>query len=263
MGYGRFVLVSFPRSGTHLLRSCLESHPAIACQAEPFNPDDRRLPYPLSTPTREVLDGWVFHPRHPPEIEQVGFVLQAYHPWSLRTFPGARQNPAWADVWEILRAMDGLRVIHLERRNLLRRHLSFVTSRATGKWHQWDRSRVAGVSHLAPPPPGEIGPRRGEAPAVPLEAERLRSDFEEVEHWRRAAREALAGRPCHVVVYEDLCREPDTVCRGVQEFLGVAPRILVPAVSKLDTRPLPKAIPNLDALAHAFRGTRWQPFFEE
>ena len=50
-----FVLVSYLRSGTHLLRTALESHPEIVCRAEPFNSDDRRLPYPLETPTAEVV----------------------------------------------------------------------------------------------------------------------------------------------------------------------------------------------------------------
>lgn len=263
MGIRPFVVISFLRSGTHLLRSSLESHPAVVCQAEPFNSDDRRLPYSSDTPTREVLDRWVFRTDYPPSIEHVGFVLHAYHPWGLRAFPGVRENPQWADVWKILREMESLRVLHLKRRNLLRRHLSHLTSRATGKWHQWNPARVSRLSHLAAPPPGEIGPRNGEPPTLELDAERLRLDFEEVEHWHRVAEEALAGLPRHEVVYEELCRDYATVCRGIQEFLGLAPMALEPAVSKLEQRPDSQAISNFAELGKAFRGTRWQLFFEE
>ena len=125
MAYSRFVLVSHPRSGTHMLRTALESHPAIRCQSELFNTDNRQLPYPFSMPTREVLDGWAFHD-YPPSIQCVGFVLHAYHPLGLSLVPEIRQNPDWGDVWTILGSMPDLRVIRLVRRNLLQRHLSHL-----------------------------------------------------------------------------------------------------------------------------------------
>ena len=137
MNYQRFVIISYLRSGTHLLRTALESHPSIRCQTEVFNSDNPNLPYGLETPTQAVLDKWVYS-NIAPEISRVGFVLQAYHPNALKAFPGIRANPRWSNIWDILMSMPDLKVIHLRRRNLLRRHLSHVQARASDQWHNWN-----------------------------------------------------------------------------------------------------------------------------
>jgi LPS sulfotransferase NodH len=258
-----FVIVSYPRSGTHLLRTSLESHPAVVCQAEPFNSDDRRLPYPQKTPTADVLAGWVFHDRLPDEVKAAGFVLQAYHPHALEAFPGIRPNPGWADVWPRLAAMDGLRVLHLERRNLLARHLSHRMARATGSWHAWDPGAVDGVTHLTGrPPDGQIGPPQGARPRLAIDPAQLALDFAEVARWRRHAEEALSGHPLLRLTYEELCGDDSaaTLAR-VQAFLGLEARPLRSAVSRLEERPPERAIENYAELKHHFAGSPWESFF--
>ena len=258
----RFVIVSYPRSGTHLLRTSLESHPAVVCQAEPFNSDDRRLPYPLDTPTADVLAGWVFRGDGPDTVRAVGFVLQAYHPHALEAFPGIRPNPGWADIWPRLAAMDGLRVVHLERRNLLARHLSHRMARATGAWHAWDPAAVDGVTHLTGrPPEGQIGRPQGERPRLTIDPAQLALDFEEVARWRRHAEEALAGRPLLRLTYEELCGDSEAAAARVQAFLGLEPRPLRPAVARLEERPPERAIENYAELKSHFAGSPWESFF--
>lgn len=262
MSYRPFVIISMPRSGTHLLRSSLESHPAVICQAEPFNANDRRLPYSLDTPVEEILAGWVFRDDVAPEIEAVGFVLHAYNPWEMKAFAGDRLNPPWERVWKILDRTDGLRVLHLKRRNLLLRHRSQVTSRATGKWHEWDPDRVRRLSHLAEPPSRDVGPRADAPPVVELDPQRLRVDFEDVERWHRKAENVLSSRPRLEVVYETLCDEYSATCRKIQEFLDLEVRELEPAVKKLETRSPGDSIGNFDDLAEHFRDSRWSAFFD-
>lgn len=260
MDYRRFVIVSHLRSGTHLLRTSLESHPAIVCQTEVFNSDDRALPYPLSTPTAEILDQWVYR-NFPPEIRCVGFVLQDYHPWGLKVVPGIRENPLWADVWPRLVAMKDLRVIHLRRDNLLRRHLSHVMARQTGNWHAWDRDRVDKVSHLTPPPRADsqvLG-----RPAVTLDPARLALDFEEIEHLHRTVVERFQHHPFCSISYEALILDFHGVCRQVLEFLGVSDISLTAAVAKLEQRSIFESIVNYHALKRQFSGTRWERFFDE
>jgi hypothetical protein len=240
----------------------LESHPAIRCQAEPFNSDDRRLPYPLATPTAEVLARWVFRDDVPDSVRAVGFVLQAYHPHALEAFPGIRANPDWADVWRLLAEMNDLKVIHLERRDLLARHLSHCMARTTGAWHAWDPSAVDAVTHLTGrPPDAQIGRPVGERPRLALDPAQLAIDFAEVERWRRTAEAALAGRLLLRLSYEELCGELDAVARRVQEFLGVAPQPLRPAVGKLEERSPAAAIANYPELKRHFTGSPWESFF--
>jgi len=263
MSYTKFVIVSHLRSGTHLLRSLLDSHPGIVCQTEVYNSDSQSLPYPLSTPTREILDQWVFR-KLPAEIRCVGFVLQAYHPRGLKAFPGIRENSEWSDIWSILRDIHDLRIIHLERENLLRRHLSHVMAQRTGRWHDWDPDRLAILTHLGQP--FAKRPGRPPRPAVTLEFDRLRLDFEEVEQLHKRVAVQFGDRTYHRVSYEQLCADPEYRLAQILEFLsigGPGDFPLQAAVSKLENRPLETSIENYDELRKAFSGTRWQVFFDD
>jgi len=252
------VIISHLRSGTHLLRTLLESHPEIVCQTEVFNSDNPNLPYPLSTPTLEILDQWVFRD-FPTSITCVGFVLQAYHPWGLKAFPGIRENPDWADIWPMLENMPGLRIIHLHRENLLRRHLSHVMARSTGNWHHWDNSKVAAVSHLEQPP--LKNPARNERPRVKLDADKLRLDFEEIEQLHQQVTDRFKTQNYFPLGYEQLCTEPGVTAKALLQFLEVTEVPLHAAVSKLEDRSLSDSIENYDELKQAFADSRWKQFF--
>ena len=264
MRYRRFVLVSHLRSGTHLLRSSLESHPAIVCQSELFNSDDPNLPYPLSTPTREILDRWAYRD-HSSEIQCAGFTLHAYHPHGLSLVPEIRQNPNWADIWDMLASMPGLLVIHLRRANLLRRHLSHVMARSSGIWHSWDSETVDKITHLhGRPPDGQIDSQRVAQTALTIDPRVLERDFVEVDQAHRVAEERLKAHPTLRVRYEELCSDYDRVSRDVQEFLRVSPILALRAtVSKLEHRPLRDSISNYDELKGHFQRTPWEVFFDE
>lgn len=260
VNYNKFVIVSHLRSGTHLLRTSLESHPSIVCQTEVFNSDSDQLPYPLSTTTAEVLNEWVYRD-FPSEITSVGFILQAYHPWGLQAFPGIRENPHWADIWPTLKRIPHLKVIHLRRENVLRRHLSHVLARETGHWHAWDRKRVALVSHLETIP--QTNDKQLVRSTVTLDAARLRHDFEEVEQLHDRVEDEFSMHEYHSVSYESLVKNFTEVCEEIQVFLGVAPTALSAAVFKLEDRPLVECIENYAELRQEFEGTRWAPHFND
>lgn len=259
MAYTRFVIISHLRSGTHLLRTLLESHPALVCQSEVFNSDDPNLPYPLSTPTQEILDAWVYR-AFDQQVQAAGFVLQIYHPYGLVAFPGIRPNPGWGNIWSILQAMPDLRVIHLIRENGLRRHLSHVLARKTGQWHQWDSERLELVTHLHEPAyeAKPAGPR----PAVTLDFKRLEDDFREVEQLHAAVAERFAGPRYTQLSYEQLCKAPESVAADLLKFLDLEPYELTPAVSKLESRSLTRSISNFAELRSAFQETPWARYFE-
>lgn len=260
MSYTRFVIISHLRCGTHMLRTMLESHREIVCQSEVFNSDSRNLPYPLTTPTREVLNRWVYRPL-PAKTRCVGFVLQAYHPFGLRAFPGIRENPLWGDIWALLEGMPGLRVIHLRRENLLRRHLSHVLARKTGSWHDWDRERVWNVSHMEQPSIGDLN--RLSRPSVRLDPKTLQLDFEDIEQLHRRVTHRFRDAAYFPLRYEDLCADPGRVGGDLLRFLGAKARPLCPAVEKIEQRPLDVSIENYEELRGTFTGTRWQSFFED
>lgn len=259
MAYTKFVIISHLRSGTHLLRSLLESHPQLVCQSEVFNSDDPALPFSLDMPSRDILDQWVYRD-FASSISCAGFVLQVYHPWGLRAFPGIRENPGWGDIWALLEAMPDLHVIHLQRENLLRRHLSHLLARKTGNWHNWVPEKAAAITHLHPLPVAveNIAGR----PAVTLDAERLQIDFEEVEALHQEVATRFAGGRYMTLTYEQLSGESDTQSARLLDFLELPPARLEAAVSRLDSRPLCESIRNFEALREEFADTRWSAFFQ-
>jgi len=264
MSYRPFVIISYLRSGTHLLRTTLESHPGVVCQSEVFNSDNPNLPYPLSTSTEKVLADWVFKdfPTGPAgTIQQVGFVLQAYHPFTLKAFPGIRDNPAWGNIWSILADMPDLSVIHLHRGNLLRRHLSHVLARATGQWHDWDKQRVQSVTHLETDAIQRATTNVRRERMVTLDQQQLQADFIEVESWHKRAKQQLANQRSLSISYEQLCDDFVAVSNTVVSFLGLAEYPLQAAVKKLESRPLRAAIANYEQLKAHFSDTKWSGFF--
>lgn len=114
----RFVLFARGRSGTTLLLSLLDRHPAAACDGEILR---RRARHPRGLiEAREALTT-------PPVY---GFKLLSYQLRSLQTH--------WPNRRALLEGLvnDGFRVIYLRRRNLLRHALSGLYAEHRRRWHQ-------------------------------------------------------------------------------------------------------------------------------
>jgi len=262
MEYKKFVIISYLRSGTHLLRTALESHKEIVCQTEVFNSDNPNLPYSLQIPSQSILDQWVYNDI-PPDIRQVGFVLQAYHPHALRAFPGIRNNPNWEDIWGILQDIPKLKIIHLHRENLLKRHLSHLQARSSGQWHNWKAQQLANITLLEEPPSKHIDQYQRVDKMFKLDIKQLEMDFEEVEYWHNYAHSFFNSKECFSLSYENLQHDFDNTCEKIIHFLKVTPAPLSTGVSKLENRQLPDIIDNYTEVKEYFSKTRWKKYFDE
>ena len=261
--YLPFVLISHLRSGTHMLRTALDSHPAIRVQAEPFNSNSRELPYDFEMPSRVILDQWVY-PVLPTNIRAAGFVLHTYHPWSLRAFPHLRSNPQWADVWSVLASWPGLHVIVLRRKNGIRRHLSQLVADCRNYWHSWKAERVESVTHLSRlPNRAYIGSEPPVVDPIVVDPDRLIVDLEEIEERYAFAEQRMGHLPRLSLSYEELCEIPDDAFQRAQEFLGVEPRPLSPALHRLEDRSLDHAIANYQQLRQRLHTTPWKHLLDE
>ena len=98
-----------------MLRSAIANHSRAICLAEMFNPHwNQNAPFSNQTPAQQLLNEFVWT-EPPPGVDAIGFTIHR------RGAPlGSRDN-----AFEVLAAEPGLRVIHLRRKSLLRRHLSF------------------------------------------------------------------------------------------------------------------------------------------
>jgi hypothetical protein len=228
-GYRKFMILSSPRSGTHMLRTSLDAHRNVVCLTEMFNPDYTlgRYDFTENSPEQEILEQYIFRPQ-PRRIHAVGFCLH-------RT--GARFGN-WPGLWETLAAMPDLRIISLSRRNLLRRYLSFKRR------------------------PTRTGPWLPTAP-ITVDKNELAADFEY--HAAKLAEFDLQFRehPLLGVTYEDLCTNYQTTMEAVFAFLEVPYRPVKPATPKLPRQSLAEAIQNYWQLKQEFAGTKWAALFEE
>lgn len=224
--YQRFMILSFPRSGTHMLRTSLDGHPQVVAHSEMFNPDwTEDAPFDENTPAPVILRNHVFC-EYPMEIAAVGFTIH-------RADAGFGN---WPRLWGLLEADRQLRVISLRRENLLRQHVSF-------------RIMVE---------PEELALR----PRV-FAPETLRHQFERHERIWENFNRRFHDHPLLQVSYEQLCDNYENTVRRVQAFLDVPERCLSPGTIRDRPRDLCKAIANYDELADAFASTRWAEFFNE
>lgn len=236
------------RCGSTFLLSLLNSHPRIRAFGEIFR-DTHRIGWDLHPYDRDLqsptlvqsmwsdpvgfLEEQVFG-SPPPEIAAVGFKLFYYH----------AQDAAGRRLWDHLAGRAGLYVIHLKRRNTLRELLSLKRAEQTGEWARWQTDDR-------------------DVPPIELSVETCRREFEYARDARRRYDNFFAGRSMLQVAYEDLVRHQNRETGRVQAFLGVDVRELTPTIVKQSRDPLSRAIANYAQLEQTFRGTEWEPFFDE
>lgn len=227
--YRKFMILSSPRSGTHMLKSSIDNHPNAVCLTEMFNPDYTEKIYPFTeyTPEQEILDGYIFC-EYPPEVQAVGFCLHRV---------GARFGN-WPDLWEMLVNMEDLYIISLRRENLLRRYWSFQLR------------TIQDLRNQSPEPRA-------------LDKDRLIADFERQTSRIAEFDEKFKDHPLITVTYEQLCNDYGPTLNRVQEFLGLDVIELQPGTNRRATPKISEKVTNYDELKREFEGTPWAHFFDD
>ena len=241
----RFLIVAAPRTGSTHLRLLLNSHPEVCCHGEVFR--DFRIelggfmglapltPSPLRdrlAAAREADPGeFLLHDvLHPGRMSAVG----------AKILYGEFAAGRWEGLCERVRAERALRIVHLTRRNRLKRFLSqYVVERVTRLTLAVHDEQVPVVRRVRVPVPEVLA----DMAAVAAEEQRFRAIF--------------AGHPLIEVGYEDVITAPaslDTLT-AVQRFLGVGPAALESPARKILTDRLGDVIENIAELGAALRGT--------
>lgn len=186
--YVPFIILSRSRTGSNLLNSFLGGHPNVKVKGEHFGwlKGDS-----IARRAREVFG------RHPSFIKAAGCKVFYYHP----------HDGDHDAMMEALRQVDGLRVIHLQRRETVRSVLSWFIARDTNQY-------VA----------------RRDEDVVVTDKKRVKVDADEFVDWIRKTRtwerEAPAmfpGKAMMDIYYEDLVADSPTQFRRVLEFLDLPP----------------------------------------
>ena len=239
----RFCIVTTGRTGSTRLRLLLDSHPRIVCHGELFGENLTTLAAAGSELHSQLIaertaDPAAFMVRRAfaaTDVDAVGFKI-LYGQLLTR----------WPGLLEALRADRDVRIVHLVRRNAIKRFLSaYFVGTVTHKHlcrHDETPPAVAPVT-------------------IPVAA--LLADLEKAGRDAALLRDVFRDHPCHEVVYEESLDDNGPAMQEVQAFLGVPPaRLSVPIRKILPDDPR-QLIANFDEVAAAVRGTPFETMLTE
>lgn len=214
----RFIVLSEGRSGSTLLIDELNRRwPEIRSKGEEF-----------SHLRRGPLDDFVSVARRT-FIEETGESIVGCKIFALQV--------SEQELESLLR-LDGMRVVILRRRNLLRRYTSFNIALKTSEWHG-NQFRLRNQALTA------------EKRSITIDTKDLIEGIITSDNRFRRFESATEGLPRIEVWYEDLSADLDAELRRVATFLGAGPPAheSPPKLSKQNPEPLRELITNYDEVS--------------
>ena len=231
----KVLLVTSPRSGTHLLATCLDSHPACRFYGELM--DERwRKSYHGYPSTLDHI--WT---RNPPNLPVVGCVLH--------TTQGYSNHQYAFGIWPRISREPDLHIIRLQRANPLRRLVSHLLSVCTNTWNKHKKVHRDWV-------PEDLTVNCS-MDQIEQEKRRLEVEDKFVTSW-------IGHLPTCYVRYEGLCANPKQVMKRVWSFCGLqAPHHPRFRTRQIRGKELPQLISNFQELSLDLKGHPWERYLWE
>src|SRR5690606_32535870 len=206
--YTPFAIVCEARTGSTLLHTCLNAHPAIVSYGEIL----RRKS--VIQPVKSVVEE-IFKP-HAPFIKAVG----------LKLFYSYHSHPSYQACFSEIMRSERVKIIHLTRKNTLQLYVSRKLAESTNQWsstrpHNNTSKLLVDIHDL-------------ERFITNYQAEVLRIN------------QLICEHPVLPLTYEELYIYPDASLRRVQEFLDVKPQKLFSLLQKQTPDDLRKVVTNYD-----------------
>ncbi|WP_251951760.1 sulfotransferase [Salinibacter ruber] len=198
--YCKFIVLCRSRTGSNMLVSMLNNHDKIKCY--------RELARERKIEIKKIYN------KQPYFIEAVGFKIFYYHP--------IREENS--KIWDELKNINNLRVIHLKRKNVVRTIVSKKIAEKTGKWQN-----------------SEISKNKKE---ISIGKEELQKKYERTKQWERWGDEFFADKKIKEVFYEDIVSEGKKESQNLLNFLGVKRKDIRPDTGKQNPEPLSDLIVN-------------------
>ena len=268
--YVRFLILAEARSGSTMLAQALNFSPSITCFGEIFNFAFDAILYGVegydgSNAQDQALRKQDFraflreriYRQHPEEIGAVGWKLLYRQFWG---YPG---------LLEHLIEDRQICVLHLRRRNVLKRLVSLKLAEATGVWADLPKPRLTPATVLravrrplraatrlpkilqrAKPRPKVVRPR------VSVSEEELFGAIIGAKQSAAHLDDLFRDHLLLTLFYEDLEEHRDETFRQAQEFLGIEPGPLEFTLRKQNPEPLPELLSNYDELFEAYRNSK-------
>lgn len=228
--YKKFFILTRPRTGSNLLLDYLNSNKGILSRSEVF----RNL---CGKDHRKMLNK-LFR-RYPFYIKAVGFKVFYDHPLdSPRT-----------SLWDDLAENESIKVIHLDRENILR---SFVSQKIAEKTNIWLNKRS-----------GKASDWKANEKNIQLNAEELEREFEKTRRWQHEGEERFKRHQVLQISYEDLTRNSDDTFIEVCNFLEVPFQKPRTTLKRQNPEKLGELIGNYQEMKDHFKNSEFACFFED
>jgi LPS sulfotransferase NodH len=226
--YRRFIILARGRTGSNLLISYLRSHAQI--HAQPLEIFSKLNGRSYQSILNEAFSKEPFY------VKAAGFKMMYSHPLDDHD----------CGIWDELENMEGLHVIHLKRRNMLRSIVSMRIAKKQGVWLSTQKGTP------------EAGPKK-----VRFEKKELEEMFLQTKAWQNNGAQTFRNHPILDVYYEDLTTDRDREMKRIADFLGVhqiKPRTIL---KKQNPENLSSLVENYAELKNDFAGTEWHSHFED
>ncbi len=224
----RFIILGQPRTGTTLVVSLLNSHPAITCDGEILNPELRYFNRNILRLSRWFPDPFFLNRRHRGGTSVYGCKLLVYQ---LKWFESA-----------LLRLhRQGWSVVHVTRKDVLRSAFSDAIARAMKYWHRRRSEPVPGYRVDIPP-------------------RVIMAQLDKREAWSRLETRVLDRIPHTRLCYEDDLIKPEFWQAGIERvltFLNIPSGPVSSDLVPTDDRKLREIVSNLDAIIPMIADSKW------
>lgn len=197
----RFVLLSHGRSGTNFVMNNLRAHPDMRGFMEPFHaePGARAMVdgkrWETGTSSAAFAREAIWTGEKPVE----GFKLFYFH---------CRQDMVSADIWPALRADRDVKIVFVNRRNLLMKHLSDLRAQASGVWH--------------PTAKNYLEKQYAEQVELQVDIALMNRVLTDLYCGYHRVAEMFAAHDCLHVMYEDFVADGMAAFQKIQAFLGLS-----------------------------------------
>lgn len=266
LSYQKFILLTYKRTGSNYLSDLLRSHPQIVSFGSLFgkkNPAFLYPDYPSVTCKKtlkyrnhkpiEFLEKNVFRNYHQ-SIKAVGFKMN--------------YDSNFMEVFEYLKYMKDLKVIHLIRNNYLKIYLSDMVASYLKKWHAINKEHKQFIEYTGTESRVLSIEKNDESILkddfhLELKYEDCLNEFIKIKNHVENFRKYFTPEQTLELYYEDLLNNPIDKANQIMSFLNADQLELTSRFVKMNNKKSSEIISNFYELKKQFSGTEWEVFFEE
>ncbi|MFH0867653.1 MAG: sulfotransferase domain-containing protein [Bacteroidota bacterium] len=264
--YRKFIVLTYRRSGANYFLELLRSHHQIVAFANLYEKNKLGFIYP-GYPRFDCKKTLEYRDKKP--VDFLNKIIFGNYHENIRTV-GFKiiyeiDQPA---VLDYLRSMPDLKVIILQRQNLLRVHLSDMIAKSTNKWHAllkehegWVKesgldSRIRVIENKSDPilPPDF---------KIELDYNKCLDEFLYITRLTEKFDAFFNPANTLALKYENILDDQTKETKKVLDFLGADEQLLTSRLIRINNRPLHDVISNYADLKEKFKGSAWEKFFEE